>query len=96
MNKQVFQVQEEQLTELAQFLNQFKTDIQERMLNYQMQVDDMNANGLPQETYEKFQAEHIDEVNAFVQRIVSLIDNSSIPFIQGNIQRMQDMISYNQ
>jgi hypothetical protein len=93
---QIYQIQEQQLTELAHFLGQFKEEINERMQNYQAQVDNMYSNGLPQETYEKFQREHINETNALVQRIVSLIDSQSIPFIQGNIQRMQELISYNQ
>lgn len=93
---QIYQIQEQQLTELAHFLGQFKEEIIERMQNYQAQVDNMYSNGLPQETYEKFQREHIDETNALVQSIVSLIDSQSIPFIQGNIQRMQELINYNQ
>lgn len=96
MSRQVYHIQERQLTELAHFLNHFKMEIQERMLNYQRQVENMHVNGLPQETYEKFQVEHIDVTNALVQQIVDLIEMQSIPFIQGNIQRMQDLLDYNQ
>ena len=96
MSRQVLHVQERQLTELAHFLNHFKMEIQEKMLNYQKQVENMHVNGLPQETYEKFQIEHIDVTNSFVQQIVDLIETQSVPFIQGNIQRMQEMIDYNQ
>jgi hypothetical protein len=95
-NTQVYQIQEQQLNQLSYFLEVFKDEIQDRMKNYQMQVENMYANGLPQETYEKFQREHIEETNALVNSIVGLIEGQSIPFIQGNIQKMQELIQYNQ
>jgi len=94
-NTQVFRIQEEQLNELVHFLRNFSTEINERMQGYQMQVENLYNNGLPQETFHTFQNNHLDETRSMVQQIVNKIDGESIPFIQGNIERLQELMNYN-
>ena len=95
-NIQIYQVQEQQLTELANFLQKFDGEIQETMEDYRRQVENMYEQGLPQETYQKFQVDHIDAVNNLVQKIVSHIESQSLPFIRINIQRIRELIDFNQ
>ena len=92
---QIYQVQEQQLNELSLFLTRFNDEIQQTMQDYQRQVDNMYELGLPQETYQKFQIEHIDAVNDLVKQIVDHIESQSIPFIQMNSQRVQELIDFN-
>ena len=92
---QIYQVQEQQLAELSLFLTRFKSEIQQTLQDYQRQVDNMYELGLPQETYQKFQIEHIDAVNNLVKQIVDHIESQSIPFIQMNSQRVQELIDFN-
>ena len=80
----IYRVQEEQLIELERFLERFKIEIQQAMDDYRRQVEHMYESGLPQETYMKFQVDHIDLVNGLVQNIVDQIESSSVPFIKNN------------
>lgn len=89
-------LQLQQLEELTHFLDSFKDMIQAKMVNYQHKVDNIYSNGLPVEVYNKFQSEHIDETHALVSQIVNLIESSSIPFVQQNIQRYTELLNYNQ
>ena len=92
---QIFRVQEQRLNELSLFLNKFSSEIQRSMHDYQRQVDSMYELGLPQETYQKFQIEHIDAINNLVKQIVDHIESLSSPFIQLNSQRLQELIEIN-
>jgi hypothetical protein len=93
---QSLHLQLEQLEELHFFLNSFKDVIQAKMGNYQNKVDNIYSNGLASEVYNKFQTEHINETRALVSQIINLIDESSIPFVQQNIQQYNDILILNQ
>ncbi len=94
-NTQVFHIQEEQLNTMVHFLRNFSIEIGERMQAYQMQVENLYNNGLPQETFHAFQINHLEETRALVQHITNKIESESIPFIQGNIERLQELMDYN-
>ena len=66
------------------------------MQDYQRQVDSMYELGLPQETYKKFQADHIDVIKSLVDKIVDHVESQSLPFTKQNIERMQELIQFNQ
>ena len=94
-NIQSYHIQLEQLQELKNYLNHFKMELQERSIEYQRKVDLLFENGLPIETYNKFQSEHLDITKTNIQSINSLIDTQSIPFILANIELTINQIERN-
>ncbi|MBN1971349.1 MAG: hypothetical protein JXR48_17780 [Candidatus Delongbacteria bacterium] len=93
--RNILETQMEQMKSLFQFLNLLKKEFQEGLLNYQRILDNMLVSGLPDEIYQKFQIEHLDQVNSVINSILELIDSNSIPFIKENISKIQELIDYN-
>lgn len=85
-NIQSYQLQLEQLERLKNYLSNFNLELLNRSMEYQRMVDLLYESGLPQETYNKFQADHLDATKNNIQQIVSIIENNSIPFIMSNIE----------
>ncbi len=94
-NVQSYHLQLEQLEELKNYLNQFKMELLGRAMEYQRKVDILFEGGLPIETYNKFQSEHLDVTKTNIQSIVNLIDTHSIPFIIANIELTINQIERN-
>ncbi len=92
---QQYQLQREKLMELTQFLNAFKEEINQKMMEYQQRVQIMYETGLPEETTRKFQQIHIAETQQLVNTISQVIDDKSIPFAMQNIELMENLIALN-
>lgn len=92
---QQYQLQREKLMELTQFLNAFKDEINQKMMEYQQRVQLMYETGLPEETTRKFQQIHIAETQQLVNTINQVIDDKSIPFAMQNIELMENLIALN-
>lgn len=92
---QDYQIQLEQLNELVQFLHQFNEDMSNKLNEYSQRVEMMKENGLPVQTAEKFNMEHIAETANLIQQIHQLIEDKSLPFTHTNIQITEDLIRIN-
>lgn len=93
---QDYYVQLEQLNELVQFLNQFNEDMSNKLNEYIQRVETLKENGLPVQTANKFNVEHIAETANFIHQIKQLIEDRSLPFTHTNIQITEDLIKLNQ
>jgi hypothetical protein len=92
---QQYALQREKLIELTQFLNQFKEDVNQKLSEYKQRVQYMYETGLPEETYNRFEVEHIAETEQLVNAITQLIEDRSIPFAGQNIELMENLINLN-
>ena len=94
-NVQSYQIQLEQLSQLKNNLNSFSIELLNRATDYQRMLDNLYESGLPQETYNKFQAEHLEVVKSTINQMVNHIENASIPFILANIELTVQQIERN-
>ena len=88
-------IQLEHLNQLVLFLNQFKEDMSDKLNEYIQRVETMKENGLPVQTAEKFNLEHIAETANLIRQIQALIEDKSIPFTQTNIEITERLIDLN-
>lgn len=92
---QQYQLQLEKLEELVAFLNSFKEEMNRQMSIYCQKVQIMYESGLPEETTRVFELVHIAETQGYVNQIISLIDDRSLPFTYQNIDLMRHLIELN-
>ncbi len=92
---QDYQIQLEQLNQLVSFLNQFKETMDERLSEYRHHINVMRENGLSVQTSDRFENDHIKEVESLLNRIKNLIDEYSIPFTRQNIELTENLIQLN-
>ncbi len=92
---QDYQIQLEQLNQLVSFLNQFKETMDERLNEYRYHINVMRENGLSVQTSDRFENDHIKEVENLLNRIKNLIDEYSIPFTRQNIELTENLIQLN-
>lgn len=85
-NIQSYQIQLEQLSQLKNNLSSFNIELLNRATDYQRMLNNLFESGLPQETYNRFQAEHLEVVKNNINQMVNHIENVSIPFISANIE----------
>lgn len=90
-----YESQRDKLVELTQFLNAFKEDINDKMREYQLRVQQMYETGLPENVAANFERLHIPETNHFVMNINQVIEEKSIPLAMQNIQLMEHLIALN-
>ena len=94
-NVQSYQIQLEQLNQLKNNLSSFNLELLIRATDYQIMLNNLYESGLPQETYNKFQAEHLEVVKNTIHQIINHIENASIPFILANIELTMQQIERN-
>ncbi|MBR3445950.1 MAG: hypothetical protein IKH14_08850 [Prevotella sp.] len=92
---QDYQIQLEQLNQLVSFLNQFKETMDERLNEYRHHINVMRENGLSVQTSDRFENDHIKEVEILLNQIKNLIDEYSIPFTRQNIELTENLIQLN-
>ena len=92
---QQYELQRDKLVELTQFLNSFKEDINQRMMEYKQRVQQMYETGLPENVVKNFEMLHIPETQQLVNSINQVIDDKSIPLAMQNIELMENLIALN-
>jgi hemerythrin-like domain-containing protein len=92
---QDYQIQLQQLNELVWFLNQFKEDMNDKLNEYIHRIEVLRENGLPVQTAQRFEVEHIAETAQMIRQIMDLIDDRSLPFTRQNIELTENLIALN-
>jgi hypothetical protein len=95
MSVHKYYVQRDKLVELTQFLNAFKEEINQKMMEYKQRVEYLYESGLPEETRNKFNNLHIAETQQMVNTINQIIEDKSIPFTNQNIELVENLIALN-
>lgn len=92
---QDYQIQLEQLNELVRFLNQFKEEMSDKLNEYIRRIEVLRENGLPIQTAQRFEVDHVAETGLLINQIKVLIDEKSIPFTMQNIELTEHLIALN-
>ena len=92
---QQLRLQLEKMQELQKFLSAFQESMNDKIHYYRLRAEELLYDGLPQETYNKLAHIHINETNHLVQKVVSFIEDETKPFMQRNIENMEEQIKLN-
>jgi len=95
MSVHKYYVQRDKLVELTQFLDAFKEEINQKMMEYKQRVEYLYESGLPEETRNKFINIHISETQHMVNAINQIIEENSIPFSNQNIELVEHLMALN-